>query len=58
MLRLDEVFQHPQAATLNLLRRDSAGNAYVGVPWTGGWETAGIAPPIRCEDPKEVWAQA
>ena len=58
MLRLDEVFQHPQAATLNLLRRDSAGNAYVGVPWTGGWETAGIVPPIRCEDPNEVWAQA
>ena len=42
MRRLDELFDHPQVQTLNLLEHDGDGNAFLRAPWRGAWQRTPI----------------
>ena len=47
LLRLDELFHHPQVKTLELLENDKDGNAYLRAPWKSEWKRAPTVPPPR-----------
>ena len=55
LLRVDQLFDHPQIKTLRLLDHDSLGNGYVRAPWLGSWEHPAIVPaPALAQDTDEI----
>jgi crotonobetainyl-CoA:carnitine CoA-transferase CaiB-like acyl-CoA transferase len=44
LLFLDEVLQHPQTRTLNMLTEDRAGRSYLRAPWQGPWKPIELRP--------------
>ena len=44
MLYLDEVLNHPQVRTLNLVDQDSTGQRYLRAPWVGPWPSVPLQP--------------
>lgn len=53
MLWLDEVFEHPQVKTLNLLGEDSTGRKYVRAPWVGPWQQVDVSPPPALDQDRD-----
>jgi crotonobetainyl-CoA:carnitine CoA-transferase CaiB-like acyl-CoA transferase len=54
MMPLDEVFEHPQTKSLNLLGVDSAGQRYVKAPWAGPWQQVEVSPPPALDGDREA----
>lgn len=48
--RLDEILDHPQIQTLELLATDQAGNRYMRAPWAGPWERIAIKSPPAIDE--------
>ena len=58
MLYLDEVLDHPQVCTLNLVAEDSEGRSYMRAPWVGPWPSVPVRPPPALDQDKDEVLQA
>lgn len=54
MLRMDEVFEHDQVKSLNLLGEDATGRKYVRAPWVGPWQPVEVSPPPALDQDRDA----
>ena len=58
MRYLDEVLDHPQVQTLNIVAEDSQGQRYVRTPWVGPWPSVPLRPPPALDQDRDEVLQA